>query len=191
MNSPTLPTNFSTSTPARTRSPRPSISFADPSPGPPPALQTDAALRNHHATRFQSRPEEIRTLESNLEARDQDILATARASLESREFLRAVHLLRDCRSSKARFLSIYSQFMVRRSSSLIFHWVIRSTKASEKNALRDWHKLDSWNYPFIPIIHLNSITGNRHQPPAPLNSSLNELLGMVRDTTDPWLLFLY
>lgn len=32
---------------------------------------------------------------------------------------------------------------------------------------------------------------NRHQPPIPINNSLGELLEMVRDAQDPWLLFLY
>ena len=32
--------------------------------------------------------------------------------------------------------------------------------------------------------------GNRHQPPTPINTSLGELLSLVKNTTDPWLLFL-
>jgi anaphase-promoting complex subunit 8 len=51
-------------------------------------------------------------MEIEREARDEDTLATARACVEAREFLRAVHILRECKSSKARFLTIYSQFMV-------------------------------------------------------------------------------
>jgi anaphase-promoting complex subunit 8 len=55
---------------------------------------------------------EARLLELGLEAQDSDVLTTAKACVQAREFLRAVHLLRECKSSKARFLSIYSQFMV-------------------------------------------------------------------------------
>jgi anaphase-promoting complex subunit 8 len=81
-------------------------------------------------------------MEVNREARDEDTLATARACVEAREFLRAVHILRECASSKALFLSIYSQFMVRNVCYVVnisnLKW-----KASEKKALRDWHKLDS------------------------------------------------
>ena len=51
-------------------------------------------------------------MEADLEYQEADNLATARACFESREFLRAKFLLENCRSSKARFLSIYSQFLV-------------------------------------------------------------------------------
>ncbi|KAF7973712.1 hypothetical protein HWV62_14398 [Athelia sp. TMB] len=116
---------FSTSTPARARSPRPSLSFVDPSPvsgrGIPvtPSLQT--AIPDLHV---QSEAELIR--ETELEARDADSLATARACINAREFLRAVHILKDRQSAKARFVSLYSQFL-----------------STEKKALQDWHKLDN------------------------------------------------
>lgn len=103
---------FSTSTPARARSPRPSLSFADPSPAPgrgipvTPLLQT--AVPDLHV---ESEAELIR--ETELEARDADSLATARACINAREFLRAVHILKDRQSAKARFVSLYSQFLVR------------------------------------------------------------------------------
>lgn len=111
---------FSTSTPARTRSPRPSLSFPDQSPAPTqvslhPSIPITPA-RHPHAPQVKPQPEDLHGLEMNLETQDEDHLATARACFEAREFLRAVHLLRDCNSSKARFLSIYSQFMVRHSS---------------------------------------------------------------------------
>lgn len=57
-------------------------------------------------------------MEYELEKNDQDIIAAARAYMESREYLRAVHVLRTCESSKGRFLSIYSQFLV---STLTFN----------------------------------------------------------------------
>ncbi|EPT05038.1 hypothetical protein FOMPIDRAFT_1112440 [Fomitopsis schrenkii] len=46
--------------------------------------------------------------------------------------------------------------------------------ASEKQALRDWYKLDK----------------TRHQPTLPINTSLTDLLEMVKNATDPFLLFL-
>jgi anaphase-promoting complex subunit 8 len=65
-----------------------------------------------HAPQVQFEPEDVRIQELEWEAQDEDVLATARACIGAREFLRAVHLLRDGKSAKARFLSIYSQFMV-------------------------------------------------------------------------------
>lgn len=56
--------------------------------------------------------EDVRTEEVEWEAQDEDVLATARACVGAREFLRAAHLLRDRKSAKAQFLSLYSQFMV-------------------------------------------------------------------------------
>ncbi|KAH9482283.1 Anaphase-promoting complex subunit 8 [Psilocybe cubensis] len=46
--------------------------------------------------------------------------------------------------------------------------------ATEKSALGDWHKLDS----------------DRKQPPTPINLYLGELYDLVKDSNDPWLLFL-
>src|SRR6202021_2869956 len=109
------------------------------------------------------------------------------------EYPRAVHLLRECKSSKARFLNIYSQFMVRniplyQKSAVL---ICAATKASEKKALRDWHKLDSEHaFPF-PSTCLISVVDDRRQPAIPINGSLCELLEMVKNVTDPWLLFLY
>jgi anaphase-promoting complex subunit 8 len=54
----------------------------------------------------------MRNSELELEAQDEDVLYTARACIGAKEFLRAVHLLRERKSAKARFLSFYSQFMV-------------------------------------------------------------------------------
>jgi anaphase-promoting complex subunit 8 len=57
----------------------------------------------------------MRNQELHSEAQDEDFLAAAHACIGAREFLRAVHLLRDRKSAKARFLSLYSQFMVSQS----------------------------------------------------------------------------
>jgi anaphase-promoting complex subunit 8 len=145
---------FSTSTPSRARSPRLSLSFTEQSPVPTQQVSQNASIpitsvRHPHAPRLQSQPEDIRAMELDLEWRDEDTLTTARTCVEAREFLRAVHLLRDCSSPKARFLSIYSQFIVSQVICFASHLSNRKQKASEKKALRDWHKLDSGNFVLI------------------------------------------
>jgi len=65
-----------------------------------------------HAPQVHFEPEDTRIQELQWEALDEDVLATAHACIGAREFLRAVHLLRERKSAKARFLSLYSQFMV-------------------------------------------------------------------------------
>jgi anaphase-promoting complex subunit 8 len=106
---------FSTSTPARTRSPPPSAHFEE-SPVPtqpltqPPIPITPA--RHPHAPLLHAQYGDIRAMEIDLECQEEDILVNARACFQAREFRRAVHVLQGCRSSKARFLSIYSNFIV-------------------------------------------------------------------------------
>ena len=43
---------------------------------------------------------------------EEDILSAARARMEAREFKRVSTILKGCQSTKARFLNIYSQFIV-------------------------------------------------------------------------------
>lgn len=121
-----------------------------------PAMSMSPA-RHPHAPQVNPVSENAQVSEKNLENEEEDALQAARASFEAREFYHATHLLQDCRSAKAKFLRIYSQFI-----------------ASEKKAQRDWHKLDN----------------NRHQPPVPINKSLSDLLEIVQNVEDPWLLFL-
>src|SRR3954452_19390644 len=40
-------------------------------------------------------------------------------------------------------------------------------------------------------LHLTHVKDNRHQPPAPVSKALLDLLGMIQNAADPWLLFLY
>ncbi|KAI0645601.1 TPR-like protein [Trametes meyenii] len=152
-------TNFHTSTPARTRSPRPSISFVAHTPAPlptdpahpfsvPPDREDGSVLQGHPATRQQ---------EAEREAEDADRIAMAKTFMDSKEYLRVIHWLRPCRSAKATFLRVYSQYL-----------------ESEKKALREWYKREN----------------TREQPPEPVNASLHELLELVKNATDPWLLFL-
>jgi len=48
----------------------------------------------------------------------------------------------------------------------------------------------SLHYPYHSHIFSSNLD-NRHQPPVPVNASLCDLLELVRNTKDPWLLFLY
>jgi len=146
-----------TSTPSRSRSPRPHSPFSShiPSAAAPAASTTQP--RHPHAPPLNSRPAQIRQQELEWEALDADYITTARTFMDIKDFVRAVHWLKSCKSAKARFLSVYSQYL-----------------ASEKQALRDWYKLDK----------------TRYQPPVPINTSLLDLLEMVKNATDPFLLFL-
>jgi anaphase-promoting complex subunit 8 len=71
-----------------------------------------SAARHPHAPPLQTRPEELSALELEFEAHEADLLFSARTFMETREPMRAIHVLRQCRSSKAHFLSLYSQFIV-------------------------------------------------------------------------------
>lgn len=107
---------FSTSTPARARSPLPHVPFVDESlvqtqPLTQPSVPITPA-RHPHAPPLLSLPEDIKTMEAGLDFEEEDVLTTARGCIDLREFMRAIHLLKECRSSKARFLSIYCQFIV-------------------------------------------------------------------------------
>ncbi|KAJ7096257.1 hypothetical protein C8R44DRAFT_371949 [Mycena epipterygia] len=75
---------------------------------------------------LQTQPEDVRALELEFETQEADLLFSARVFIESREPMRAIHVLRHCKSAKAHFLSLYSQFI-----------------ATENRALRSWHKLDN------------------------------------------------
>lgn len=68
--------------------------------------------RHPHAPALQTQPEDERALDLEFETQEDDLLFSARTFIESREPMRAIHVLRQCRSSKAHFLSLYSQFIV-------------------------------------------------------------------------------
>ncbi|KAF7428632.1 Anaphase-promoting complex subunit 23 [Pleurotus ostreatus] len=126
---------FSTSTPARPRSPLPTLGF-EYSPIPAPAtahLVADPDKPSETLYLPQSKEEII--LQVQLEAQEQDAITSSRTLMDQREFMRAVHLLEECKSPKARFIRIYCKFI-----------------ASEKDSLRSWHKLDNnRNQPPIPV----------------------------------------
>ncbi|EPQ57253.1 TPR-like protein [Gloeophyllum trabeum ATCC 11539] len=124
---------FETSTPPRSRGARASLSFSHHSPGPSAhnegpsrhaALATEL-LHHPDAPTYQPLPEEIVAQERAWEEEEEDALIAAQSLFDAREFLRAVAILDRCRSSKARFLSLYSRFLF-----------------SEKKAARDWNGSD-------------------------------------------------
>ncbi|KAI0036954.1 TPR-like protein [Vararia minispora EC-137] len=101
---------------------------------------------------------------------EDDVLNEGMACFQAREFARASHILKECRTSRGRFLRVYSQYLATPHG-------LTSPKASEKKAIQNWNKLD----------------GTRRQPSAPINTSLLELYEIAtgfKADTDPWLLFL-
>lgn len=60
-----------------------------------------------------------------LESKEADRLLAARKYMEAHQYQRAVYALRGCSSSRAVFLSVYSQYLVR-SRLFIFMPVINS-----------------------------------------------------------------
>ncbi|KAL4078447.1 hypothetical protein V8B97DRAFT_1937445 [Scleroderma yunnanense] len=143
-------TAFSTSTPARSRSPRPPLSFATTSPAVSVGLAIQTSLSSSEGTTHQLPG-------IDLEQCEEAPLLAAQTFFASKEFGRAVHALQGCKSSKAQFLLVYCQFLT-----------------SEKKTERNWYR------------HFNL----RGQPPIPFNRSLLDHLEVVKNTTDPWLMFL-
>lgn len=144
--------------------------YAGSPPRPPPVTHAGASTvsashppapviqpRHPHAPPLSPLPDKTRLQELEWEAQDADHIAAARAMIDAKDLVRAVHWLKPCKSSKGRFLSVYSQYL-----------------AGEKQALKDWYKLDK----------------TRFQSPVPINTSLLDLLEMVKNATDPFLLFL-
>ena len=78
-----------------------------------PIAEMELNLPPHrHAPKLQRIPEHVRLRELELEMHEGDFLVTAQKCFEHREFKRAVYWLHECRSAKALFLSVYSQYMV-------------------------------------------------------------------------------
>jgi anaphase-promoting complex subunit 8 len=109
--------DFSTSTPVKSKSHEISLPSSDaPSPLPVQAGQNSThsgATIVAHAPTPHRRAAGLQTTEKEPEERDIDTLNAARSFIESKEFARAVHVLKDARSGKANFIRVYSKFMVR------------------------------------------------------------------------------
>ena len=114
--------SFASSTPARADPlgpPLPPGSFPPPHPHAPLDSAVDSRVP----------PEEIA-----LELDEEDILSAGMASFRCREFARATRSMGACSSAKGRFLSLYSQYLVRLSLSLRrFGVMIQSRKGQRKN----------------------------------------------------------
>jgi anaphase-promoting complex subunit 8 len=101
---------FSTSTPARSRSPRPSLSFADPSPALTAAL--GISLTPGNQAHLLSHSLDIHAQETEWEAQDEAALMAAQALMAAKEFTRVEFTVKHCKSARARFLYVYSCFLV-------------------------------------------------------------------------------
>jgi anaphase-promoting complex subunit 8 len=118
--------DFSTSTPAKSKSHEISLSFSNaPSPLPAQAARQNSthsgapiASIGAHAPTPRRRDNDLHVAEKELERRDADMLNAARSFIESKEFARAIHVLKDARSGKANFIRVYSKFMVRLPSGV-------------------------------------------------------------------------
>jgi anaphase-promoting complex subunit 8 len=105
---------FSTSTPARSRSPRPSLSFADPSPAPTAPLSISITPGNQ--AHLLPHSLDVHTQEIEWEAQDEAALLAAQAFMAAKEFTRVEFTVKGCKSAKARFLYVYSCFLVCRTN---------------------------------------------------------------------------
>ncbi|KAJ4486379.1 hypothetical protein J3R30DRAFT_3446262 [Lentinula aciculospora] len=96
---------------------------------------------------YEDLPEWLSREDVDAEERDADVFNLARKCMEARQYHRAIHFVRGCASSKARFISVYCQFIT-----------------SEKKALHEWHKTDNTRHqaplPVNTAIHdlLDSVT---------------------------------
>ncbi|KAJ7045580.1 hypothetical protein C8F04DRAFT_1065361 [Mycena alexandri] len=118
----------------------PGASSSQTEPSLVPTQVSDVAPTRHpHAPVLQTQPEDVRAREANFENTEADLLFSARTFIETRDPMRAIHVLHACKSAKAHFLSLYSQFI-----------------ATENRALRSWHKLDNNrhqpSYPINPTV---------------------------------------
>lgn len=107
---------FSTSTPARSQSPQMIPAFESQSLVATqllsqPCVPVTPALSAHG---YPPNPtwEDMRPTESVLEMEEDDALQAARGCFETRDFVHVIHILKDCKSSKAQFLNVYCKFIV-------------------------------------------------------------------------------
>jgi anaphase-promoting complex subunit 8 len=61
----------------------------------------------------QNQHQDIRDERDPLEEHECDVHSVGRAYFDAKEFERAAHVLKDCRSSRSRFLAVYSHYLVR------------------------------------------------------------------------------
>ncbi|KAG1732216.1 uncharacterized protein EDB91DRAFT_1152196 [Suillus paluster] len=127
---------FSTSTPARSRSPRPPLSFVDPSLDSAAALCIPVTPGNQ--THLLPHSPDVRAQETEWEAQDEAALFAAQAFMAAKEFTRVEFTVKNCKSAKARFIYLYSCFL-----------------AAERKAQRDWYRQNNTRgQPPVPINRL-------------------------------------
>ena len=86
-------------------------------PVPSTSAAPRVALRHEHAPPLRPPSPVTRTNELQLEAADNDTITIGKALMDNKEYTRAVHWLKDCKSAKATFLRVYSMYLV----SLLSH----------------------------------------------------------------------
>ena len=86
-------------------------------PVPSTSAAPRVALRHEHAPPLRPPSPITRTNELQLEAADNDTITIGKALMDNKEYTRAVHWLKDCKSAKATFLRVYSMYLV----SLLSH----------------------------------------------------------------------
>lgn len=107
---------FHTSTPAKPHSSQHSLSFDSNAPtehDPTPQHLASIPPRHPHAPSLRVESDDERGRAVELERIDADYITAARAMFDAKEFSRVAHWLKNCQSAKAKFLRIYSDFMVR------------------------------------------------------------------------------
>ena len=97
------------------------MSFAVETPGHATTADTiqDLQARHPDAPPLLGQSHEVLEQEAEWEAEDADYLAMAKTFMEAKEFLRVVHWLKPCRSAKAAFLRVYSQYLVNTAPPLL------------------------------------------------------------------------
>lgn len=109
---------------AHTAFPAPAHTPQSPNTPAAPTPSTSAAPsvvpRHEHAPALRSPSPETRAREQHLEAIDADAITIGKALMDSKEYSRAVHWLKECQSAKATFLRVYSMFLVSHPSDVLF-----------------------------------------------------------------------
>lgn len=156
---------FSTSTPAKsTRSPPSGPSFTDASPVP-----TQPITQPTPGQPAPSAFAQLVDLSSLTLTSEEQRFENERTQAEQDLFVGA----KACFDAREFHRAMY-MLQGCQSSKAIFLSCYSFFLSTERQALSDWHKLD----------------GNRNQPDKPINTSLSVLLEKIKDTKDPWLLFL-
>ncbi|CCA74733.1 related to CDC23-Subunit of anaphase-promoting complex (cyclosome) [Serendipita indica DSM 11827] len=104
--------------------------------------------------------------EKLLARREEDQLRIARGFFSSKEYARTAFILETCTSPKARFLALYSRFLM-----------------TEKKSYEEFERA-------VKKQQYGGRTNSKYYPRRPVNTSLSLILSAIEETNDPFLLFL-